>query len=43
MASISSMTGFASGLRPTEMGVLLIEIRSVNSRFLDLGLRIAET
>jgi uncharacterized protein (TIGR00255 family) len=42
MASISSMTGFATVARPTEMGVLLIEIRSVNSRFLDLGLRIAD-
>ena len=36
------MTGFAAVTRPTEMGVLLIEIRSVNSRFLDLGLRIAD-
>jgi uncharacterized protein (TIGR00255 family) len=42
MASISSMTGFAAVTRPTEMGVLLIELRSVNSRFLDLGLRIAD-
>ena len=42
MASISSMTGFAAVTRPTEMGTLLIEIRSVNSRFLDLGLRIAD-
>jgi uncharacterized protein (TIGR00255 family) len=42
MASISSMTGFAAVTRPTEMGILLIEIRSVNSRFLDLGLRIGD-
>jgi len=42
MASISSMTGFAAVTRPTEMGVLLVEIRSVNSRFLDLGLRVAD-
>jgi uncharacterized protein (TIGR00255 family) len=42
MASISSMTGFAAVTRSTEMGVLLIELRSVNSRFLDLGLRIAD-
>ncbi|HTT13580.1 MAG TPA: YicC/YloC family endoribonuclease [Burkholderiaceae bacterium] len=36
------MTGFAAVSRPTEMGTLLIEIRSVNSRFLDLGLRIPD-
>ncbi len=42
MASISSMTGFAAVTRTTEMGALLIEIRSVNSRFLDLGLRIGD-
>jgi len=36
------MTGFATVTRPTQMGVLLVEIRSVNSRFLDLGLRIAD-
>ena len=36
------MTGFAAVTRPTEIGVLLIEIRSVNSRFLDLGLRIGD-
>src|SRR5215470_15567080 len=42
MASISSMTGFAAVTRPTEMGALLIEIRSVNSRFLDLSLRIGD-
>jgi uncharacterized protein (TIGR00255 family) len=42
MASISSMTGFAAVNRPTEIGVLLIEIRSVNARFLDLGLRISD-
>ena len=36
------MTGFAAVTRPTEMGALLIEIRSVNSRFLDLGLRIGD-
>jgi len=36
------MTGFAAVSRPTEMGVLLVEIRSVNSRFLDLALRITD-
>jgi len=36
------MTGFAAVTRSTEMGALLIEIRSVNSRFLDLGLRITD-
>jgi uncharacterized protein (TIGR00255 family) len=42
MAAISSMTGFAAVTRPTEMGLLLVEIRSVNSRFLDLALRITD-
>jgi uncharacterized protein (TIGR00255 family) len=42
MASISSMTGFAAVNRPTELGVLIIEIRSVNSRFLDLSLRVTD-
>jgi len=36
------MTGFAAVTRSTEMGALLIEIRSVNSRFLDLSLRIPD-
>ena len=36
------MTGFAAVTRTTEMGALLVEIRSVNSRFLDLGLRVGD-
>jgi uncharacterized protein (TIGR00255 family) len=42
MASVSSMTGFAAASRPTAIGLLSIELRSVNSRFLDVGLRIAD-
>jgi uncharacterized protein (TIGR00255 family) len=42
MTSISSMTGFAAVTRTTGMGALLVEIRSVNSRFLDLALRIGD-
>jgi uncharacterized protein (TIGR00255 family) len=36
------MTGFAAAARPTPLGVLSIELRSVNSRFLDLSLRVAD-
>jgi len=36
------MTGFAAVTRPTDGGALLVELRSVNSRFLDLGLRIGD-
>ena len=36
------MTGFAVASRPTALGLLSIELRSVNSRFLDLGLRVAD-
>lgn len=42
MAAISSMTGFASLTRSTCGGSLLVELRSVNSRFLDLGMRIGD-
>ncbi|HXF46899.1 MAG TPA: YicC/YloC family endoribonuclease, partial [Burkholderiaceae bacterium] len=42
MASVSSMTGFAAASRPTPLGLLSIELRSVNSRFLDIGMRIAD-
>jgi uncharacterized protein (TIGR00255 family) len=36
------MTGFAAAARPTPLGVLSVELRSVNSRFLDLSLRVAD-
>jgi uncharacterized protein (TIGR00255 family) len=42
MPPVSSMTGFATASRPSAMGTLLVELRSVNARFLDLGLRIAD-
>jgi uncharacterized protein (TIGR00255 family) len=39
---IQSMTGFASASAESPRGRLSLELRSVNSRFLDLQLRIAE-
>ena len=39
---IRSMTAFASGERATPWGVLSCELRSVNHRFLETGLRLAE-
>ncbi len=36
------MTGFASAARATPAGLLSVELRSVNSRFLDLSLRIGD-
>jgi len=39
---ICSMTGFASSTRDFGRGVLSLELRTVNSRFLDLHFRIAE-
>ena len=39
---IRSMTAFASGERNTPWGVLGCELRSVNHRFLETGLRLAE-
>src|SRR6478672_11888998 len=39
---IRSMTAFASGERATEWGVLACEVRAVNHRFLELGLRLPE-
>ena len=39
MKPVASMTGFASVSRPTALGALSVELRSVNSRFLDLSLR----
>jgi uncharacterized protein (TIGR00255 family) len=40
--SIRSMTAFASGERTTEWGVLGCEMRAVNHRFLELGMRLPE-
>jgi len=39
---IRSMTAFASGERTTESGVLGCEMRAVNHRFLELGLRVPD-
>ena len=39
---IRSMTAFASGERVTPWGVLGCELRSVNHRFLETGLRLAD-
>ena len=39
---IRSMTAFASGERATEWGTLGCELRSVNHRFLELGVRLPE-
>jgi uncharacterized protein (TIGR00255 family) len=36
------MTGFASAARPTALGQLTLDLRSVNSRFLDLALRLPD-
>jgi uncharacterized protein (TIGR00255 family) len=36
------MTGFAAASRSTPLGLLSVELRSVNSRFLDLTLRVAD-
>jgi uncharacterized protein (TIGR00255 family) len=42
MKPIGSMTGFATAARATALGQLAVELRSVNSRFLDLALRIPD-
>ncbi len=42
MRNISSMTGYANAKVQTDMGLLSIDIRSVNSRFLDLSFRASE-
>ncbi|MCX7891223.1 MAG: YicC family protein [Burkholderiales bacterium] len=39
---VHSMTGYAAVAREVALGTLAIEVRSVNSRFLDLQFRIAE-
>jgi uncharacterized protein (TIGR00255 family) len=42
MTRVASMTGFAVAQRPTAVGTVGVELRSVNSRFLDLNLRLAD-
>lgn len=42
MKPVASMTGFACASRPTALGPLTVELRAVNSRFLDLTLRIPD-
>lgn len=39
---IQSMTGFASSVRDSEVGQVSVELRSVNSRFLDLSFRLPD-
>ena len=39
MKPVSSMTGFAVAARTTPVGALTLELKSVNSRFLDLSIR----
>ncbi|HWU84782.1 MAG TPA: YicC/YloC family endoribonuclease, partial [Rhodocyclaceae bacterium] len=39
---IQSMTGFAAGTRDLGSAILSIELKSVNSRYLDLGFRMSE-
>jgi uncharacterized protein (TIGR00255 family) len=36
------MTGFAMASQPSPLGLVSVELRSVNSRFLDLSLRVAD-
>ena len=42
MSNISSMTGYANAKVQTDMGLLSIDMRSVNSCFLDLSFRASE-
>jgi len=42
MKPVASMTGFAGAARPTALGRLTLELRSVNSRFLDLTLKMPD-
>lgn len=41
-AGIQSMTGFASVSLPSRAGTLVLELRSVNSRFLDIQIRMPD-
>jgi len=40
--TVASMTGYAVASGPTPLGTVTLECRSVNSRFLDLTLRLNE-
>ncbi|MDL2059161.1 YicC/YloC family endoribonuclease [Mesosutterella sp. AGMB02718] len=42
MAAVSSMTGYATVQAPSPAGLLTIELRSVNFRFLDLALKLPD-
>jgi uncharacterized protein (TIGR00255 family) len=42
MAAVASMTGFAVANRETSSGVITVDVRSVNARFLDLVLRVSD-
>jgi uncharacterized protein (TIGR00255 family) len=42
MATIYSMTGFASGVSDMEAGLLSLELRAVNHRYLDIQFRLPE-
>lgn len=42
MTVVASMTGFAVANRETSLGVVAVDVRSVNARFLDLSLRVTE-
>ena len=42
MSDVLSMTGYAVSQGETDLGLVTVEIRSVNSRFLDLTLRIPD-
>ena len=41
MSQVYSMTGYAAAQAPSPLGIISLEVRSVNSRFLDLTLRTA--
>ena len=42
MPTVASMTGYAVRSAATDLGTVTVECRSVNGRFLDLNLRVAE-
>ena len=42
MSQVYSMTGYAAAQAPSPLGIISLEVRSVNSRFLDLTLRTAD-
>ena len=42
MSQVYSMTGCAAAQAPSPLGIISLEVRSVNSRFLDLTLRTAD-